>query len=75
LLQLQFKEINLKKTPLGAEEITGVAKQIKYNARINLDGCVFEGSSFPRLCHEIEHCEGEVGQITALLFLQEVKWK
>ena len=68
-------QINIKETPLGAEEITGFAKQIKYNARINLDACVFEGSSFPRLCHEIQHCKGEVGLITALLFQQEVKWK
>jgi len=62
LLQLQFKEINLKETPLGEEEITGVAKQINYIARIKVDDCVFEGSSFHRLCQEIQHRHGEVGQ-------------
>lgn len=69
---LQFNESNLKKTTLGAEEISGVTKQINYIKRINVDECEFEESSFHRLCQEIQKRNGEVGQITRFLLLQQV---
>jgi len=67
LLQLQFKEINLWKTPLGADEVAGLARQINNIARIKVNACVFEGSSFPRLCQKIQQCNVEVN-ITTFAF-------
>jgi len=40
-----------------------------------VDVCEFEGSSFPRLCQEIQHRHGEVGQQQHLVFQQKVYWK
>jgi len=77
LLPLQFNEINIKKTALGEEEISGIAKQIDYIERINVDECKFEGSSFYTLCQEIQNRSREVSQPAKYFLLQQVaycKW-
>ena len=51
-LQLQFNEINIEKTRLGAEEITVVVKPIKCIEKIKVIGCEFEGPSFHRLARK-----------------------
>jgi len=61
---LQINEIDIKNTRLGEEEITGVAKQLNCIERLKVDECNFEGSSFHRLCQEIENRSGKVGQLT-----------
>jgi len=71
-LQLQINEINIENTRLGEEEITGVAKQLNCIERLKVDNCEFEGSSFHRLCQEIENRNGEVGQVTHFLIFQQV---
>jgi len=72
LLPFQFNEINIAATALGADEISGVAKQINFIERINVDKCAFEGSSFLRLCQEIQNRNREVGQINQYFLLHRV---
>jgi len=70
-LQLQFNEINIEKTRLGAEEITAVVKQINCIEKIKVNGCEFEGSSFHRLCLEIsEIISHTFSKIPALIYHQ-----
>jgi len=72
LFPLQFKEINIKATPLGEEEISGIAEQIKYVERMSVDMCEFERFSFPRLCQEIRNRNVEVGQVINFMLFRSI---